>query len=295
MRLLSQRSRNTFVARRRRVSRSALFGWLVFASVAWGSGLLVRGASAVLTAEEIINRAVERTKAAEQEAKSRPYTYSRVSVVEDINDQGKVAERKEKNYLMIPIGGVFYQRLIQANGKPLSEKERKREEEKERNFRQRLAQSQPAKGEDKQRIILGRELVSRFQFKIEELEMVEGRSAYVLSFVSRSDVVEKKVDDRVLNRLAGKLWIDVQEFEMAKIEFHLTEKVSIGWGGMLASLQKFAFILTRTRVAEGVWFNHHFRGDIEGRKLLGTLRLKIQDEASDFKQAPAETTPVKAP
>ena len=295
MKMLCQRNGSAFVARQKRVPLSVLLGWLVFAGVAWGSGLLVRGAPEALTAEEIINRAVERSKSAEQQAKGRPYTYSRVSVVEDINDQGKVAERKEKNYLMIPIAGVFYQRLILANGKPLSEKERKQEEEKERKFRQGLAQSQPAKVNDKQRIILGRELVSRFQFTLEGRETVEGRPAYVLSFVSRAGAAEKKVDDRVLNRLAGKLWIDVQEFELAKIEFHLTEKVSIGWGGILASLQKFAFTLTRTRVAEGVWFNRLFRGDLEGRKLLGTLRVKIQDEASDFKEVPAEATPVKEP
>ena len=108
-------------------------------------------------------------------------------------------------------------------------------------------------------------------------------------------IEEKKVDDRVMNRLAGKLWIDAQEFEMARIDFHLTEKVSIGWGGILASLQKFAFTLTRTRVAEGVWFNRLFSGDIEGRKMLGALRLKIQDRASDFKEVPAETAPVKTP
>ena len=238
---------------------------------------------------------MERTKSAEVEGKSKRYTYSRVSVVEDINDKGKVEERKEKSYLMIPIAGALYQRLIQANGKPLSEKERKQEEEKERKFRQRLTQSQPARMSDKQRIVLGRELVSRFQFTLEGRETVEGRPAYVLAFASKAGTAEKKVDDRVMNRLAGKLWIDAQEFEMAKIEFRLTEKVSIGWGGILASLQKFAFTLTRTRVAEGVWFNRLFSGDIEGRKILGTMRLKIQDEASDFKEAPAEAVPVKVP
>ena len=292
MKMLNQRNHGMFVARRKPVSLPALLGWVVFAGMVCASGLRVHGAPGELNAEEIINRAVERAKDAQQQAKNRPYTYSRVSVVEDIDDQGVVTERKEKNYLMVPFAGAFYQRLVRTNGQPLSGKERKQEEEKERKFRQRLAESQSAKVEDKQRIILGRELVSRFQFTLEGRETVEGRAAYVLSFLPRAGAVEKKVDDRVMNRLAGKLWIDMQEFEMAKIEFRLTEKVSIGWGGILASLQKFAFTLTRTRVTEGVWFNRLFRGDIEGRKLLGALRLKIRDEASDFKPAPAEATPV---
>ena len=295
MKMSSQQNRSVSVANRRQVSLSAALGLLVFAGVTWGSGLPVRGAPAALTAEEIISRAVERTKSAELQGKNKHYTYSRVSIVEDIDDQGKVEERKEKSYLMIPIAGVFYQRLVQTNGKPLSEKDRKQEEEKERKFRQRLTQSQPAKVSDKQRIILGRELVNRFQFKIEGRETVEGRPTYVLSFAAKPGAEEKKVDDRVMNRLAGKLWIDTQEFEMARIDFHLTEKVSIGWGGILASVQKFAFTLTRTRVAEGVWFNRLFSGDIEGRKMLGALRLKIQDQASDFKEVPAEATPVKSP
>ena len=270
----------------------AALGILLFASVASGGGGVAWGASnSVLTADEIINRAVERSKSADLQGKGRRYTYSRISLVEDVNDQGKVEERKEKTYLMVPVSGTFYQRLMQADGKPLSEKERKQEEEKERKFRERLAQNQPAKTDDRQRIILGRELVSRFQFTLVGRETLAGRPAYVLSFAAKRGAVEKKVDDRVMNRLAGQLWIDEEEFEMAKIEFHLTEKVSIGWGGVLASLQKFAFTLTRIRLAEGVWFNQLFSGDIEGRKLLGSTHLKIQDRASDFKELSAGVVP----
>ena len=117
----------------------------------------------------------------------------------------------------------------------------------------------------------------------------------MLSFAPKPGAAEKKIDDRVLNRLAGKLWIDEQEFELAKIEFHLTEKLSIGWGGVLASLQTFAFTLTRIRLADGVWFNQLFSGDIEGRKLLGALRLRIHDRASEFKELPAGLIPIVRP
>lgn len=280
---------------RRPAPVKAAFGLLLFTSLACWSGLPVRGAQEAPTVEDIINRAVERSKTVELQGKSKHYTYSRVSVVEDVGDEGKVEDRREKSYVMIPVSGRIYQRLILANGKPLSEKEQKLEDEKERKFRQSLAQSQPAKMSDKQRIILGRELVSRFRFALAGREIVAGRPTFVLSFVAKSGAAEKKIDDRVLNRLAGKLWIDEEEFEMARIDFHLTEKVSIGWGGVLASVQKFAFTLTRIRLADGVWFNHLFRGDIEGRKILGTLRLRIQDRASDFKQLSTGAVPAALP
>ncbi len=289
MNVLNLRSMNYRTARFHASRVRVALAVMLFTGVAgWGGGTVRAAPAAEPTATEIINRAVERSKSAEHQEKGKRFTYSRISLVEDVNDQGKVEERKEKSYLMVPVSGTFYQRLIQANGKPLSEKERQQEAEKERKFRERLAQSQPAKTDDRQRIILGRELVSRFQFALVGREIVAGRPAYVLSFAAKPGAVEKKIDDRLLNRLAGKLWIDEQEFEMAKIEFHLTEKVSIGWGGVLASLQKFAFTLTRIRLADGVWFNQLFSGDIEGRKLFGSLRLKIQDRASDFKELSTE-------
>ena len=85
--------------------------------------------------------------------------------------------------------------------------------------------------------------------------------------MSASDVPVKQMTDKVLNRLSGVVWVDETEFEVVKLDVHLTEKVSM-WGGLLGSMETFQMSLLRARSQEGVWFNQSFNLALEGRRLL---------------------------
>ena len=64
------------------------------------------------------------------------YQYSRRHIVEELDDEGKVTERKDKEYEVVWLAGWPYSRLVKVDGKPLSAKESQREATKERKTRE---------------------------------------------------------------------------------------------------------------------------------------------------------------
>jgi len=56
--------------------------------------------------------------------------------------------------------------------------------------------------------------------------------------------------DRLLNRISGTLWIDSDEFELARADIQLRSEVNL-LGGVVGTLKKLVYTMTRTRLAEG--------------------------------------------
>ena len=54
-------------------------------------------------------------------------------------------------------------------------------------------------------------------------------------------------------------------------------------GGVVGSLKKLAYSMTRTRVGDGFWFNTLSTGDFEGRKLLDSMRIKTKSQSTNFR------------
>ena len=86
----------------------------------------------------------------------------------------------------------------------------------------------------------------------------------------------------MLNQLSGTVWIDAQEFELARADLHLTSPVDF-WGGLIGSLKHFFYTVTRTRVADGLWVKTTASGDFEGRKLLEPMRIRTKSEIKDLR------------
>jgi len=88
--------------------------------------------------------------------------------------------------------------------------------------------------------------------------------------------------DTLLNRISGSVWVDAEEYEIARAEVYLGSEVNL-LGGVIGSLKKLAFTMTRSRIAEGLWFDTFSSGDFEGRKLLDSTRIRTRSQASNFR------------
>ena len=257
-------------------------GLLALLVLSGGAGSWLR-ATTPLSADEVMQKAVERARwSAAQHARPN-YTYTKITVLEDLEASGKVKDRKEKLYEAVFDSGLTYLRLVKVNGKALPAGELKKQEERELKDRETLAQRKTAKGGDDRENFLTSELIAKYHFAMVDRKSVTGRPAYVLTFQPKPGLPQKQAADRLLNHLAGKLWIDEQEFEIAKIEIHLQSEVTL-WGGLLASLKQFTFTLSRTRIEDGVWFNARSMGDFEGRKLLDNAHFRTQSESTNFRR-----------
>ncbi|MBI3848874.1 MAG: hypothetical protein HY298_01085 [Verrucomicrobia bacterium] len=262
--------------------RQARVGWVALLVLSGGVASLLHGKTP-LTADEVMQKAVERARWSASQPARPNYTYTKITLTEELDATGKVKDRTERFYEGVFDAGLTYLRLVKVNGKVLPASELKKQEQRELKDRETLAQRKTVKGGDDRENFLTAELIAKYKFAIVDRQPINGRPTYVLTYQPRPGLPLKHVADRLLNQLAGKLWIDEQEFEIAKIEVHLQSEVTL-WGGLLASLKRFTFTLTRVRLEDGVWFNTVSNGDFEGRKLLDNTHVRTQSESTNFRR-----------
>src|SRR5690349_3291872 len=103
--------------------------------------------------------------------------------VEVLDAHGSVKERTEKVYQQVFIDGEPFSKWVEKNGRPLTEEDQKREAEREKRFRQTVAERKQnnAKGDDD--LPFNEELLGKYKFEIVDRVTVKGRSALVATFV----------------------------------------------------------------------------------------------------------------
>lgn len=239
-----------------------------------------------LTADQVIARSLEHSRAVQGHL--APYCYSRLTVTEELDEQGHVKERKEKLYDVASTGEIPVLKLVKINGQAVPEARLRQEQAREARVRQQLSAKPEGSRRDMTEIVLTPDLVAKYQFTLEPSELVNGRPSYRVHFEPKpGELPVKELADRVFNHLSGKIWIDQEEFEIAKADLQLESEVKL-WGGLLASLRKVSLTLTRTRIEPGVWFNNLATGQFQGRKLLASMRVRTESETTNFRPLPVK-------
>lgn len=244
------------------------------------------------TFEQLSSNVVARSKWERTQNTTAQFTFARIRVLEEFDGKGKVTDRKQSRQECFPINGVPFARLIQKDGRFLNEKESKAEEEREAAVRggKKPARSPGATKRDKEWQFTD-EMLARYAFKIIGQEIVRDRPAWVVEFAPRSkDLPVNKVTDRVANKVAGRLWIDAEEWEVARLKFWLTEEVTVV-RGVAGVLRKFEMTLDRIRLEPSTWLPTILDFEMAGRELMVNKRLHYHEESKNFKRA----TPAPAP
>ncbi len=232
------------------------------------------------SADEIIQKAVARAQRAD--SCKGAYTYTKLTVMEELDSNGRVKERKEKVYQVNFQNGVTYAKLLEVNGRPPGEADLKKQAENESSARQMTGNSKSKKGDIRENFLTP-EIVERFDFRLIGQTNIDGRATYQVAFQPKSTPPPSHhMVDKLLDRISGTIWIDAAEFEIARAELQLSSEVSL-LGGVVGSLKKLVYSMTRTRIAEGLWFNTSSVGDFEGRKLIDAMRIKTQSQAMNFR------------
>ena len=77
-------------------------------------------------------------------------------------------------------------------------------------------------------------LMKRFQFTLVGRETLNGRTIFVVDFKPLSkDLPVNQFADKFINKAAGRIWVDAEDYAIAQAQVHLTEQVNV-LGGMSA-------------------------------------------------------------
>jgi hypothetical protein len=266
-----------------RLTCRVCFGFLLLLGLGT-KGLPVTAAEKDLSADEVIRKAVARAQKTEARTGQAAYTYTKLSITEELDRAGRLKERKEKVYQVFFQNGSTHLKLLTVNGRAPGASDIKKQAESDSSTRQ-IVGSKQGKTPESRDNFLTPEIIARFNFKLEDQQEINGRKAYQISFeAKRPNMPVQRILDRLLDRMTGTVWIDTEEFEMAQAKINLGSEIDL-LGGVIGSLKKLAYSMTRTRVGEGLWFNTSSSGDFEGRKLFDSMHIKTKSQSSDFRRA----------
>jgi len=233
-----------------------------------------------LTADEIVQKAVARGQQ-DQQGLVPHFIYRKVTVTEELDNSGKVKERREKLFEISYRDGLSHSTLLQVNGHAPSDSDLKQKSDNETSVRQITGETKQVKGDNRENFLTA-DLVGRFDFTVTAITNINGRGTYQISFQPKNPKLPvHRIVDRLLNQISGTLWIDAEEFEVARADVSLQSEVNL-LGGLIGSLKKFTYTLERTRMAEGVWFSTLSNGDFQGRKLLDPTHIKTKSQSVHF-------------
>ena len=178
------------------------------------------------------------------------------SEAREFDGSGEVAEETRVEWESIPIDGGRFSRRLAIDGRPLTEEERARESEREAAFRTRLRRLRAGELEPEENetaIVFDEALVARYDLTPDGEARLRRRPSHRIAFAPRDgDLPVRRGMDRALNRLRGRIWIDRETREVARVEFELMGRVRLWWG-LIGTIHHVRGSFDRGPVLDGSW------------------------------------------
>ncbi len=214
------------------------------------------------------------------------YIYPKHTLIERLDSSGEVTSSEERFYEVTLIGGIPINRLLKIKDREMTPDELQTEQDREDRFQQKVSSMDPKKLVARRQGLVTAELLDHYQYVVSKRIQINGRSTLVVDFKPKDEpVAANSMRDRVLNRIAGTLWVDEGDWELEKVSAHLTETISMGWFGLLGSLSVCELSLDRQRMPDGICVNTKQVWAIQFRKLASTTRFRITETSENFRRA----------
>ena len=169
----------------------------------------------------------------------------------------------------ILINGVQFDQILERNGRPLPPaEERKQKEELARLMRQTPEQrAEKVRLEEEENTSLVGEVPKAFDFELAGEDVVNGRPAWVLQATPHPGYQAQGRYGKMFSKVAGKLWVDKEDFGWIKVDGNVTQSFSMGL--FFARVLRGSHItMEQTRVAEGIWMPEHIEVRAAARLLF---------------------------
>ncbi|HUN88768.1 MAG TPA: hypothetical protein VMU28_08260 [Terriglobales bacterium] len=205
-------------------------------------------------------------------------------------------KREVLTYDELPIYGHIYEKLIARDGKPLSEKEAKKEQEKIDKFSEKLENESPEEREKRlkkqeEEHQRDREFMEKipnaYDFKLVGSDVVNGHEVWMIDCTPRADFSPKTKEEHYLPKVKGRVYIDKKEMTWVKVEAELIDNISFGL--FLANLKKGATMeFDAKKINEEVWLPVEYKVDANARLLFAHKSFDETGTFSNYRKYTAE-------
>src|SRR5437016_4871236 len=229
------------------------------------------------------------------------YTGTRAEEETEFESNGKVKKREVTEYTFFYLHGEELSTVVKKDGQALSDVEQKKENEKTQKRIEELqkretkkeAKEEKAKeeGKSEEKDEPGIEIFLRAcQFVNPRRERFRGQDVLVFDFEPNPEFKPHKLVEKVVQKLAGVVWVDEKAHDVARLEAYFTGDIKIG-GGLLANLQKgTSFVFEQSFVNNEVWLPTYMEAHVGVRfLLLKGIKASIVTRYWDYRKFNVET------
>jgi hypothetical protein len=230
------------------------------------------------------------------------YAGTRSEEETEYDKTGKISKRELHEYSFFYLKGQEVSTLVKKDGKPLSEEEQKKENEKvqkeiqdiEKREAKKEAKEEKAKEEGKDKKEdddVGIETFLRAcQFVNPRRERFRGQDVLVFDFEPNPEFKPRKLAEKVVHELAGVIWVDEKARDVARLEAYFVGDFRFG-GGVIANLQKgTSFVFEQAYLNNEVWLPTYEEAHVGVRVLLvKAFKVNEVTRYSDYKRFNVES------
>ncbi|MGC2109536.1 MAG: hypothetical protein WA655_08465 [Candidatus Korobacteraceae bacterium] len=234
----------------------------------------------------------------ENDKKQRDYTYVERQEVRRLDGKGQVKSTETKTSDVMEIYGEQVEKLVAKDGKPLSDKDAKKEDEKiqklidkrknesDADRRKRLEKEEKDREDERQFV---REVADAYNFKFIGIEKLDGRDNYVIDGDPKPGYQPIHKEAKILPKTRFRVWIDKDDSQMKKLDAEFVDTVSFGL--FLARVHKGSRVIVEdVRVNDEVWLQQHVAVKVDARiALLKDFDLEVDVSDRDYKKFRADT------
>jgi len=245
---------------------------------------------------EIVRRSVEKDRLNFERAND--YSYVQHTEQRQLGRDGRVSKTESRTFDVLVIDGEPYEKLIAKAGKPLSESEARKEQEK---LDRELARRRLEKPDQRARRLterekrrregreFAREIPDAFTFRLAGEQTLDGRAVWIIDAEPRPGFKGRAKRSDLLSKFRGRLWIDQQDYQWVRVEAETIAPVRFGW--ILAKLDPGARMTFEQRRVHGeVWLPSHAWMRLGARlALLKRLDAEVEVTWRDYRKFQAES------
>ena len=216
------------------------------------------------------------------------YTWTSETTTEILDKNNRVKSSQSQQSEVFFVNGVELDRKVKKDGKPLSEHEQQKENERVAKEAEKAARPEEAKKQKEDDLSLS-EIFSLVEAQQPHREIFRGRSTIVCSFTGKKDAKSHGKEENIFKKLSGTVWVDEEDRQIVRLEAVFSDSLHIGLGllGNIEPGSRLSF--DQEKINQEIWLPTAMDGDLNVRLLFVHAHIHLINHESGYQRFHVES------
>jgi hypothetical protein len=196
------------------------------------------------------------------------YTYTETITSRQLDKNGVLKETESETYNITFYRGHRIRRLVAKKGQPLAPGDEAKEARRIEQLVQDIEQGKKIDIPYNQRRLRISDLLRISRFVNPRRERFRQRDVIVFDFEPNPGFKPANYDEQFYSKIAGSLWVDVADLQVARVEFYLVGAFKVGGGAFFAMLPGARFVGEQDRFNNEIWLPTYSEVTFSARAMI---------------------------